>query len=199
MFNADFRLQHKTLFDILYFAGFLALIIVGAIFINAFIFRSFNVVGPSMENTLHQDDRLIVNKLPATWAHLQGKQYLPDRGQVIVFSNPLFTAMGSDEFIVKRVMGLPGERVVVHDGAVTIFNKQNPKGFNPDKSLQGPKSPTDGDVDITVPKDEIFVMGDNRNGGHSLDSRNGLSTIPLKDIEGTVAIRLFPFDKIRTF
>ncbi|HEX4662237.1 MAG TPA: signal peptidase I [Candidatus Saccharimonadales bacterium] len=199
MFNSDYRLQHKTLFDILYFAGFLALIIVGAMVINAFVFRTFNVVGPSMENTLHEGDRLVVNKVPATFAHLQGKAFLPDRGQVIVFQNPMFDTMRSDEFIVKRVMGLPGERVVVHDGVVMIFNKQNPKGFNPDTSLQGPKSPTDGDVDVTVPADELFVMGDNRNGNHSLDSRNGLSTIPLKDVEGTVAIRLFPFDKIRTF
>jgi signal peptidase I len=199
MFNSQFRAAHKSAFDVLSFLGFLALIIIGAMFINAFIFRSFNVIGPSMEPTLVQDDRLVVNKLPHTWATLQGKQYQPNRGEIIVFRNPLYTEGRVDEFVVKRVIGLPGERVVVHDGSITVYNDQNPNGFNPDQGVEGPKSPTTGDVDRIVPPGELFVSGDNRVGNHSLDSRNGMSTVPLANIQGPVSLRLFPFDKMRFF
>lgn len=197
--NTDYRAEHKGVFDILYFAMFLTLIILGALFINAFIFRSFNVVGPSMEPTLHENDHLIVNKLPLTWAHLQGKDWQPNRGEVIVFHNPLFDASRIDEYIVKRVIGLPGERVVVSDGILTVYNKQYPDGFQPDKNFTGPRSPTSGSVDRVVPDGELFVSGDNRIGLYSLDSRNGLSTIPLKNMEGLVGFRFFPFNQLRTF
>ena len=50
-----------------------------------------------------------------------------------------------------------------------------------------------------MPENEIFVMGDNREGNNSYDSRSGLGTVPLYDIVGPVAFRIFPIDKIRTF
>ncbi len=185
--------------DILGIVGFVILVIIGTLFINTFIFRSFNVNGPSMQTTLYTGDRLIVNKTPLTWDDLIHKTYIPPRGQVIVFKNPQYNNDGIDEFIVKRVIGLPGERVVVKNGKVTVYNKQHPKGFNPDATLKGPGHPTSGQVDQVVPKGRIFVMGDHRTGDYSLDSRNGLGTIPLKDIIGPVALRIYPFDKIRSF
>jgi len=191
---------HSTLKDIIGIVGFVVLVILGVIFINAFIFRTFNVEGPSMERTLYTGDKLIVNKLPVTIAHMQGKVYQPSRGQVIVFKNPQFQMMGRDEFIVKRVVGLPGERVRVIKGNVTVYNQKHPHGFNPDaltKDKEG--SPTSGDVDRTVPDNELFVMGDHRQGNFSFDSRNGLSTIPLEDVVGPVGLRLFPFQHIRAF
>lgn len=195
----SFRQQHKTLFDLLYFFGFLAIIIVGAILLNSFVFRSFNVVGPSMEPTLMPGDRLIVNKLPKTIAGIQGDPYVPARGEIVVFINPAFNGGRPDEFIVKRVVGLPGEQVAVRNGSVTVFNEQNPRGFDPDALYPGPKSPTEGLIVTTVPKGEIFVMGDNRVGSNSLDSRNGLGTIPVEFLQGTVSVRLFPLDAIRVF
>lgn len=153
-----------------------------------------------MESTLYTGDKLIVNKLPVTFDHIAGKTYQPPRGQVIVFRNPLFSAMQADEYIVKRVVGLPGERVVVRDGAVTVYNKAHPEGFAPDtltKDREG--TPVSGDVDRTIPSGEIFVMGDHRQGNFSLDSRNGLGTIPLDDVVGPVGARIFPFQNIRTF
>ena len=153
-----------------------------------------------METTLYTGDRLIVNRLPVTWAQLQNKDYIPARGQVIVFKNPQYAGDGQDEFIVKRVIAFAGERVVVKDGKYTVYNSEHPNGFNPDDSNNGePGDYTSGSVDTTVPTGEIFVSGDHRNGNYSYDSRNGLGTIPLYDVVGPVAFRIFPFNQVRGF
>lgn len=179
---------------------FLVLVFVGYLIINAFIFRSFNVEGPSMEKTMYTGDKLVVNKVPVTLARLQNKKYVPERGQVVVFSNPDYSLMGRDEYIVKRVVALAGEKVVVAGGHVTVFNKEHPDGFNPDKLTTDKEgSPTTGDVIRTVPRGEIFVMGDHRADNFSFDSRNGLGTIPLEDVVGPVGLRIFPFQDFRTF
>lgn len=188
--------------DILGVVMFIALVFLGVIFINAFIFRSFNVEGPSMEKTMLTGDKLIVNKIPSTIAHLQSKDYVPKRGDVIVFKNPEYSLslVGKDEYIVKRVIAFPGERVQVLKGKVTVYTKDKPDGFDPDaltKDTEG--SPTSGDVDIEVPDEEIFVMGDHREGNYSLDSRSGLGTIPYSDIIGPVSLRIFPFQDFRLF
>lgn len=153
-----------------------------------------------METTLYTNDRLIVNRLPVTWSQLQNKTYVPERGQVIVFKNPHYSTGTGDEYIVKRVIAFPGERVVLKDGIYSVYNNQFPEGFNPDDTNRDkPGSPTSGEVDTVVPQDELFVSGDHRQGSFSLDSRNGLGTIPYYDIVGPVGLRIFPFDKIRGF
>lgn len=175
-------------------------VVIGTILINSFIFRSFNVVGPSMESTMYTGDRLIVNRLPVTWSNIRGESYVPERGQVIVFKNPRYTIGGNDEFIVKRVIAYPGEQVVLKDGNYTVYNAAHPEGFNPDDANHGePGSPTTGEVDMTVPANELFVSGDHREGNYSFDSRNGLGTIPYYDVVGPVGARIFPFNKIRGF
>lgn len=174
--------------------------------------RSYNVVGASMENTLHGKDRLIVNRAAVSFSHFFGKPYIPERGQIIVFLNgdasgPLTCGIEAsirDQYIIKRVIAFPGERVVVKDGKLTVYNQEHPEGFNPDDTTRksdtdGPKKYTAGEVDMIVPNDEIFVAGDNREGTHSYDSRYGLGTIPYCRIIGPVALRLYPFDKIRLF
>lgn len=189
----------KDIFGILLF---IALVIIGVVIINAFIFRSFNVEGPSMEKTMYTGDKLIVNKIPATLSHIQGKDYLPSRGQVIVFKNPEYSLnlAGKNEYIVKRVVGLPGERVKVIAGKVLVINKAHPEGFDPDKLTDDTEgSPTSGDVDVKVPEGQIFVIGDHREGSYSLDSRSGLGTIPLEEVIGPVSMRLFPFNDFRFF
>ncbi len=198
--EASFLERHPFIKDAVSIAVFVALVLVGTLLINTFVFRSFSVIGPSMEKTLYTGDRLIVNRLPVTWAQLQNKTYVPERGQIIVFKNPQYSIGMSDEFIVKRVIGLPGERVLLKDGSYTVFNAAHPNGFNPDDANHGePGSPTSGAIDEVVPDGELFVSGDHRQGSYSLDSRNGLGTIPLYDVVGPVSLRIYPFDKIRTF
>lgn len=179
---------------------FVVAVILGTIFINTFVFRSFNVEGPSMEKTLYTGDRLIVDRIPVTWAQLQNKQYVPARGQVIVFKNPQYTTGNPDEYIVKRVIAFAGEHVILQDGHYTVYNSAHPKGFNPDDANHGePGSPTSGSVDVVVPDGTLFVSGDHRQGNYSFDSRNGLGYIPLYDVVGPVSMRIFPFTSLRTF
>ena len=74
--------------DVIGIVVFVLAVALGTIVINTFIFRSFSVVGPSMEATMFTGDRLIVDRLPVTAASLQGQPYVPRRGQVIVFKKP---------------------------------------------------------------------------------------------------------------
>ncbi|MFZ1812185.1 MAG: signal peptidase I [Candidatus Saccharimonadales bacterium] len=185
--------------DTLGIVWFVIAVVVGAWLINALVFRSFSVTGPSMESTMFTGDRLIVNRLPMTWSALRGAPYMPTRGHVIVFKNPKFEEMRADEYVVKRVIGLPGEQVEVSGGKVTVYNSEHPSGFNPYDGVSVYPSLVTGQVDKTVvPDGQIFVIGDNRGGNESLDSRNGLGLIPLNNIVGPVVMRIYPFTKIST-
>lgn len=191
--------QKQNIKDIFGVVWFVVAVIIGAWLINALVFRSFSVTGPSMETTMFTGDRLIVNRLPMTWNGIQGKPYMPNRGHVIVFRNPKFDEMRSDEFVVKRVIALPNEEVEVHNGKVTVYNSEHPNGFNPYDGVKVYPSDVTGVVERTkVPNGTIFVIGDNRGGNESLDSRNGLGFIPLENIVGPVVLRIFPFDKVST-
>lgn len=215
--------KHPILKDVLSLSGFVIAIVLCTIFLNTYIYRSYNVVGSSMENTLQNDDRVVVNRAAVSWAHFLGQEYVPERGQIIVFvnedekkvreyksqgvENPMTCTTPenvNDQYIIKRVIAFPGERVTVKDGIMTIYNDEHPEGFIYDdewrvSSNEGPKNYTSGEVDTTVPTGELFVSGDNREGSNSWDSRNGLGTIPYCRIIGPVILRLFPFEKIRTF
>lgn len=198
--EASFFTRHPFLKDVLHILLFVGCVVLGTLLINTFVFRSFNVVGPSMQDTLHSGDRLIVNRLPVTMAQIQGESYTPERGEVIVFLNPNYVPGTEDEYIVKRVIGLPGERVVLADGVFTVYNDSTPGGFDPDQTFADEtREPISGEVDVTVPEGELFVVGDNRVGSFSFDSRSGMGTVPLYDIVGPVGMRLFPFDQIRFF
>ena len=192
--------KHPVVKDIVGIVLFIVAVFIGTAIINAFIFRTFSVDGPSMEETLHTGDRLIVNRLPNTWASIIRKDYVPERGQVIVFKNPKFGTHSDNKYIVKRVIAFPGERVTVHDGKVTVYNETSPTGFNPDIDYaRDAKDFTSGEVDVTVADKSLFVMGDNREGNYSCDSRNCLGQIPLEDIVGPVELRIYPFTKLRSF
>lgn len=198
--QATYFERHPFLKDILGIIVFIICVTAGTIFINTFIFRSFNVEGPSMETTLFTGDRLIVSRLPVTWAQLQNKSYIPERGQIIVFKNPRFVAGMGEEYIVKRVIAFEGERVKIVDGHFMVYNDEHPEGFNPDDENHGePGSPTSGEYNGVVPDGTIFVSGDHRQDNYSYDSRNGLGTVPYYDIVGPVSIRIFPFTSMRFF
>ena len=204
--------KHPLLKDFLSLIFFVACVCFGTVLLNTYIFRSYNVVGKSMENTLVGDDRMIVNRLAVSIAHFKGEEYVPERGEIIVFANGAATGTLTcqaptgitDQYIIKRVIAFPGERVVVKDGVMTIYNEENPNGYVYDDDWrvsenEGPKEYVSGEVDMVVPEGEVFVSGDNREGSNSWDSRNGLGTIPYCRIIGPVMMRLFPLDKMRTF
>lgn len=165
-----------------------------------FVFQSYEVDGPSMEETLQDKDRLIVLKTGKTLSKITDKDYIPKRGEVIIFVKRGVLDLGSsqDKQLIKRVIGLPGERVVVSDGKITVYNAEHPSGFNPDEGQEYAQTITftNGNVDITVPEGEVFVAGDNR--GNSLDSRN-FGTVPSQDIIGKLVFRLFPVNKAESF
>lgn len=185
--------------DVASLVFFVVAVVVGAWLINMFVFRSFNVDGPSMQNTLHTGERLIVNRLPVTWSKIRSTNYIPERGQIIVFKNPKWKPGSVNEYIVKRVIAFPGERVVVSNGKLTVYNDTHPGGLDVDKDYQSIRQPTSGQTDVIVPHGELFVAGDNREEGYSYDSRNSLGTIPFENVIGPVAIRMFPFNKIVIF
>lgn len=197
--EASFLRRHPLIKDVIGIIVFVACVLIGTLVINTYIFRSFNVLGPSMETTMYTGDRLIVNRLPVTWAQLQNKDYIPERGQVIVFKNPHYNPGTGDEFIVKRTIAFPGERVVVKDGILTVYNDEHPDGFQPDNDWEGPGSPTSGEIDTVVADGTLFVAGDHRQGDFSYDSRSGMGTIPFYDIVGPVGTRIYPFNAIRFF
>jgi len=198
--EATFLQRHPHLKDTIGIIAFVLCVLVGTLLINTFIFRSFNVLGASMEKTMYTGDRLIVNRLPVTLSQLQNKEYVPNRGQIIVFKNPRFMPGSDEEYIVKRVIAFPGERVTVKDGILTVYNKESPDGFHPDDKNHGePGSPTSGEVDTTVTEGTLFVSGDHRQGDYSFDSRSGLGLIPFYDVVGPVSLRIYPFNHIRSF
>ncbi len=202
--EASYLDRHPRIKDGISFLIFITVVLVGTVLINTFIFRSFSVSGHSMDSTLSDGDRLIVNRLPITATQMQNDPYIPKRGLFIVFKNPRFTEGTVDEFIVKRVIAFPGERVTVKDGILTVYNAEYPGGFQPDDAYRkngvGPQSPVSGDgLDTTVAEGTIFVCGDNRIDGHSYDSRTGLGTIPTFDIIGPVSLRIWPLPSLHLF
>jgi len=171
-----------------------------ALLITSFLFQSYEVFGPSMQTTLHNGDRLIVLKAPRTWSKILHHAFMPERGQIVIFTKAdlqLDTGDGSKQ-LIKRVMALPGERVVVKDGILTVYSSTRPEGFHPDQDDAYGKVITHTGIDgeWLVGQNQVFVCGDNRD--NSYDSRT-FGPIETNTIVGTAAFRFLPVKQTRTF
>jgi len=172
--------------------NWLVIPVVIVLILHNFVFQAFHVIGTSMVPTLHDTDYLIVSKVGASESELgkgfgKSSNYIPKREEIIVFHYPKDPSL----IFIKRVIGLPGERVVVQNGTVTIYNKQFPNGFNPDAGTIRTKYPTLGSIDEVVPANNIFVLGDNRTPNGSYDSRDW-GFLPSSYIIGDAVLRLLP-------
>lgn len=158
-------------------------IIVVVKLIQAFLVQPFIVDGGSMLPTYHNQEFLIVDKL----SYRLGE---PSRGDVIIFrlyenqKNPY-----QGKYLIKRVIGKPGERVVVEGGVTTIYNKENPEGFIIEEPFVSFKEASKN-TDIQLDEDHYFVMGDNRS--QSYDSRDW-GPLSASQIKGQVLFRIYPF------
>lgn len=151
----------------------------GFVFVsNAFFLQVGTVSGLSMWSTLDDGQKILINKTPVTFARLNNNRYLPKRGDIIVAS-PNFGALDAsleqddESLIVKRVIGLPGERVVVTGHSLTVYNTDNPNGFDPDVSgswaADVQREASVESMNVTLGENEVFLAGDNR--PVSIDSR----------------------------
>lgn len=194
--------QPSALKDLLSIVAVFAAAIILALGLITFVFQSYQVDGQSMESTLQNDDRLIVWKVPRTWARITHQEYVPNRGDIVIFTENNLSQYGQTDVkqLVKRVIGLPGDRVVIKDSTITIYNKTHPEGFQPDKTLpygQHHDFPlTAGNLDITLASNQIFVCGDNRT--NSLDSRM-FGPVDLSDVVGRLVLRVYPFNTFEAF
>jgi signal peptidase I len=154
-----------------------------ALLINLFLVRATQVSGQSMEPNLHTDQRLIIEKLSYN-AYL--RQYLglssPQRGDVVVLRLP----DQGDELLIKRVIGLPGDVIVIRDGQVFVNEQPLDEPYLADKMI-GSFGP------LTVPPLQLFVLGDNRN--FSNDSRS-FGPVPLRNVVGRAWFSYWPVDEI---
>ncbi|MFA6184371.1 MAG: signal peptidase I [Parcubacteria group bacterium] len=164
--------------------------------IRVFLFQPFFVQGASMEPNFENGQYLIVNELGYKETDLRVAKVSSfkeiKRGEVIVFRYPL----NPTQFFIKRVIGLPGERVKIEKGSVYIYNQSHSDGFKLDESYLPQGLETKGDNDYIIKNDEYYVMGDNRN--HSSDSRTW-GPIKTSNVVGRVLLRAWPINKAKLF
>lgn len=155
------------------FILYIAIVVTLAFSIRAFLIEPIRVDGTSMVPTLLENELMLVEKT----AYWFGE---PVRGEIIICYYP-----GYLESCVKRVIGLPGETVSVVDGAVYINGEKLDESEYWNLSINGTFE------GVKVGRDEVFVMGDNRNG--SKDSRNSeVGCIPYSEIVGRVRAVIWP-------
>lgn len=158
----------------------LALIII--IPLRVFVAEPFIVSGSSMVPNFQNNQYIVIDKIEYRFSK-------PQRYDVIVFKYPKDTT----QYFIKRIIGLPGEKIKVEQGHVVIFNAENPDGFVVKEPYLPNQSVTFGqDATVTLGSGEYFVLGDNRLA--SSDSRVW-GILPYDDIVGKTWIRVFPLSK----
>lgn len=146
--------------------------------IKTYLFQLYIVDGQSMEPTLHNDQMLLVDKISY---HLRQ----PHRGEIVVFEKPQEKSIN----FIKRIIGLPGEKISIRDNHVYITNQSHPEGFQLDESYLPADLPTTGNQETTVPENQVFVLGDNRT--NSQDSRV-IGSISYDLIQGRALFTYWP-------
>ena len=155
--------------------------------IYLFAFQPHEVNGQSMDGAgkFHDGQYILTDKLTYKFRE-------PERGEVIVFKYPL------DETYdyIKRVIGLPGEEIMLKENKIYIYNSEHPEGFSIKESeylaqtvITSGRAFLEEGVTIKIPEDNYFVMGDNR--PQSADSRTW-GFVPKKDIIGRSLFRYWP-------
>lgn len=138
--------------------------------IRSYIVEPFFVEGETMSPTYNNGDYLLINKTTAKF----------DRSDIIIARNP----KDQDQFLIKRIIGLPYEKVEIKNGNVFIDRKILNEEYLTEQTF--------GDISTTLNSDQYFILGDNRN--KSLDSRF-FGPISLNDIEGKIFYKVSNFAK----
>ena len=174
--------------------------------LRVFIIQPFFVQGASMEPNFKDKEYLIINELGYKTTNIgftYGKKEIIfftvnsfkefQRGDVVVFRYPKNRSI----YYIKRIIGLPGEKIEIKDKKVKIYNSENPEGFDLDESgYLSLSEETYDDQIIQLSDSEYFVMGDNRN--YSSDSRSW-GPLPKYDVVGKVLLRAWPFGRVKLF
>ncbi|HEV8045776.1 MAG TPA: signal peptidase I, partial [Rubrobacter sp.] len=146
-------------------------------FVRPFVMEAFWIPSGSMIPTLQINDRVLVNKFIYRFTE-------PERGDIVVFQS----VESSDQDLIKRVVGLPGDEIAVRNGNLFVNGDPQKEPYTnknlPDVSFF---------AKTTVPRNHVFVMGDNR--GNSQDSRV-FGPLPKKNIEGEAFLRFWPPGRI---
>lgn len=178
----------------------IAAAVVVALVIRTFVAQAFYIPSESMEPLLQRNDRVVVDKLTYDFDDIS-------RGDVIVFEKPA-SAPGSDiADLIKRVVGLPGDSVVVDGGVVYINGSLLGEPYLPEGTFtgQGSGTPQPGSTGVAprcgvadpcvVPDGYVFVMGDNRS--NSKDSRwTDLGYVGSDQLVGRAFVRVWPLDRL---
>lgn len=176
--NGGNHLKERNKRELISWIQSLAIAFVVAIVIRQFLFTPVIVSGQSMEPTFENENKIVISKI-----------HKINRFDMIVFHAP-----NSEEDFIKRVIGLPGDVVVMKDDKLYINGEEYEEDYirlNKDKVLDGQKLTEDFKVE--VPEGYLYVLGDNRR--HSTDSRE-LGVIDEKSVVGAVAFKFYPFHDI---
>ncbi len=156
--------------------------------IRYFIIQPFYVKGASMEPTFHDHEYLIIDEISYRFND-------PQRGEVIVFRYP----DNPQEYFIKRVIGLPGEKIEIINGDIFIYNIDNPEGFKLEEATylaDNIKTYNTNEAPVELGASEYFVLGDNRYA--SKDSRT-FGALNKSFITGRVFLRGWPFNRFTVF